>query len=68
MTAKQFHDELTSLVSRAVKDCDKPHHLAAEQIVRTLGLHAEQLQASIQQVQAEQLSKAITASHISFSA
>ena len=59
MTTKQFHDELTSLVSRAVKDCDKPKHLTAENIVRTLGLHAEQLQASIQQVQAEQIAKSI---------
>ena len=59
MTAKQFHDELTSLVSRAVKDCNKPHHMTAEQVVRTLGLHANQLLASIQQVQAEHITKSI---------
>ncbi len=61
MNAKQFHDELTSLVSRAVKDCDKPKHLTAGQIAGTLAVHANQLNASIQQVQAEQLAKSIIA-------
>ena len=59
MTAKQFHDELTSLVSRSLKDCAKPNHLTAGQVYHALGVHAQQLRASIQQVGIEQVAKSI---------